>query len=111
MPPASCTPIPACRDRLRCRTVPATRKAPVTQDNKKPITGVVRRWVAGTVNSLSREKQLAVSPLRYRGRHHQEHAVLTGRCDICKRVSPWDACDVKRSVVFCQFTVAAVNWL
>src|SRR4029077_2332083 len=64
---------------------------------QKTHPGVIRRWVAGAVRGLeSREKRLTVSPLRYEVRHHQRRELLTGRCDIRQRVSPWDARHVKR---------------
>src|SRR5256885_14388018 len=63
---------------------------------QKTHPGVIRRWVFWCRRkSLSREKQPAVSPLRYEVRHHQRRAVLRGGCDMLRGVSPCGAGNVK----------------
>src|ERR1700732_4463827 len=67
---------------------------------QKTHAGVIPRWVAGAVRAReARKKGLTASPRHYERRRHQRAELLRGRCDICQRVSPWDARHVKRPLL------------
>src|SRR5579864_9024147 len=66
-----------------------------TRATKNPSRGHPEMGCLRAVRDLESREKLTVSPLRYEVRHHHRREVLTGRCDICQRVSPWDARHVK----------------
>src|SRR5262249_37351335 len=63
----------------RCQQRPSS---PGNQTTKKPIPGSSGDGFLVSLDSLSREKKLTVSPLRYEVRHHHRRAMPRGRWDI-----------------------------